>query len=95
MKFAVAALLGLMSHTVNSTELPAGPEYVQSKVVREEMAQQLLELDGSLSEKELVQMMKWPRTFEDSYVAMKTKSKAKRDDDANGTDSGSEDEGED
>jgi len=50
------------------------------------MAKQLLELDGSLSKKELVQMMKWPKTFEDSYVAMKTKSKAKKSD-AAGTDS--------
>ena len=54
------------------------------------MAKQLLELDGSLTKKELVQMMKWPKTFEDSYVAMKTKSKAKDDGDANGTDSGSD-----
>jgi len=50
------------------------------------MAKQLLELDGSLTRKELVQMMKWPKTFEDSYVAMKTKSKAKNAD-AAGTDS--------
>jgi len=41
MKFAVAALLGLT--LVNSSGLPAEVEYVQSKVVRKEMAKQLLE----------------------------------------------------
>ena len=55
MKFVVALLLSLS--TVNSIVLPAPAEFVQSKVVREDMAKQLLELDPTLSNVELVEMM--------------------------------------
>lgn len=66
MKIAAAVLLGL-AQIVKTSELPSEPEFVQSKVVQEEYAEELAQIDDSLTEKEKAQILKMPKTFEDLY----------------------------